>query len=147
MNSLNELETNILSDLTQELHCDLRGAGESYHVEYVLNEPDGIEMENITHSNEPRSDDDLKDDEIEIGWVAETDSDVGFVLLQIFEGSEGLHTLHRLRWETCFQLADMFKLVAERAKEVELVADAAEIAEGLELDRQNQPLPFAEEPE
>lgn len=47
--------------------CDIRGAGQSYHVEYQFNEPDGYETANLTHSDEPRSEDDLPDDEIEVG--------------------------------------------------------------------------------
>lgn len=130
----------------QQLQCALRG-GPSFHVEYVLNEPDGIEMNNLTHV-ESHSADDLAEDELSYGWVAENDDDHGFVMIHLFEESGGdgeQALLHRLRWETCMQLSDMFKLAGEAAKDAELNADAEELALQVEDARINQPLPFEQD--
>lgn len=130
------------AELDETNKCDIRGAGRSYHVEYRFNETDGYETTNLTHDREPRSDD-LPDDEIEVGWVAEPDESPGLAMVQLFEGEElATHIMHRLSVTTLLQLSDMFRTVAFRIHEEQLEADAKAIADQLEWDATHPPLPF-----
>lgn len=64
-------------------------------------------------------------------------------MIQLFEGDEGVtHIMHRVSVDTLFQLADMFRLTAERVKEAQLEAEAKEIAEQAAYEEMHPPLPF-----
>lgn len=135
--------------------CQQRGAEPSFHVDYVVdNEDAGDEVRNITHQD-IRSYDDLNDGESEVCWVVEPGNKPGLVQLCMFasDGDDGDQIfIHNLSAESCYQMSDMFRLIAmnaeaawQQAEDERRDAEAQKLAEDVEIARMHQPLPFESE--
>lgn len=128
----------------QRMQC--RDRGDSYHVQYTVNQDD-IETENLTHATviDQRVIDEREDNEC--GWVAQFENeDAELVQLLVSTDEEmGWDVEQRLTGATCLQLSDMFLRVGERALQrasQRAAKDEAERRRIAELDARQGELPL-----